>query len=129
MNMKQPEKILGIGNDIIEIIRIKKNIEKYKNHFLDRLFTKKEQEYCTKFKQSEACFSGRFAAKEAIAKAFGEGFGKHIHFLDIEILNNEKGKPEVFLSKNLREHFNEPKVHLSISHCKKYATAVAIWAG
>lgn len=66
--------------------------------------------------------SGRFAAKEAVSKALGTGFGKDLSFLDIEISHDERGKPVVTLFRK----FSHEKVLLSISHCKEYATATAI---
>lgn len=119
--------IAGLGNDIIEIERVKKGFEEHKQKFLDRLFTKKEQEYCQKQKDPFPRFAGRFAAKEAIVKALGQGFGSEISWNDIEILADELGKPIVHLSKPLNDRFNHPQILLSISHCREYATAVAIW--
>lgn len=119
--------IKGLGNDIIEIERIRKSIERHGEHFLDRLFTKEEQEYCYQFKDSSQRFAGRFAAKEAVAKAFGTGFGHELAWHDLEILANEKGRPIVHLSEKAKKHFQNPEIHLSISHSDHYATAVAIW--
>lgn len=112
--------IEGIGTDIIEIDRIRKSIEKHGSHFLDRLFSKKEQDYCHKYKDPAPHFAGRFAAKEAISKALGTGFSSEFSFLDIEIINDATGKPIVTLSK-------KGKIHVSISHCNSFATATALW--
>ena len=109
--------IQGIGTDIIEIERIRESIEKYGSHFLDRLFTKKEQDYCKQHSNFATHFAGRFAAKEAISKALGTGFGKELSFLDLEILNEPSGKPIVQ---------KRPNIHVSISHCESYAVAMAI---
>ncbi|NGX38199.1 MAG: Holo-[acyl-carrier-protein] synthase [Chlamydiae bacterium] len=119
--------IQGLGNDLIEIGRVKEAHSEHKQAFLDRLFTKKEQEYCFSQKDPYPRFAGRFAAKEAIAKAFGCGFGSEISWHDIEILADEKGKPEVHISGKLEEQFNHPKILVTISHCKEYASAVALW--
>ena len=119
--------ILGVGNDIIEIERIKKSIHTYKKRLLNRLFTEKEQAYCLRYKDPIPHFAGRFSAKEAIAKALGTGFGEHISWLDIEILPNSHGKPEVAFSKKAASYFNQPKILLSISHCKTYVSTVALW--
>lgn len=119
--------ILGLGNDIIEIARIRKSIEQHAIHFLGKLFTKEEQAYCNRFADSAPHFAGRFAAKEAIAKAFGTGFGTDVSWCDIEILPDPFGKPIVHLSEALQQRFNYPTILLSISHCKEHATAVAIW--
>ncbi len=127
MTTKKINPIQGLGTDIIEIARIQESIEKHKEHFCDRLFTKKEQAYCNKHHDSAPRYAGRFAAKEALAKALGLGFGEEISFLDLEILPDQYGKPEVHLSEALQKRFNTPILILSISHCKSYATATAIW--
>lgn len=120
--------VRGIGNDIIEISRIDAVIKKYGTKFLDKIFTKKEQEYCLRHKDSSRHFAGRFAAKEAIVKALGIGFRSGVSWLDIEICNDEIGKPIPFLSQRLQENFDNPDIQISISHCREYATAFAILA-
>lgn len=112
--------ILGIGNDIIEIARIKALIDRYGERFLDRIFTKKEQEYCLRHQQRERHFAGRFAAKEAISKALGTGFRNGLSWLDLEICNDENGKPYV------NYKVEGIKIEISISHCREYATAIAV---
>lgn len=121
-----PYNMRGLGNDIIEISRIASAIRRYDSRFLNRVFTEKEQQYCSQHSQPERHYAGRFAAKEAIVKALGTGLKKGVSWLDIEIVNNEEGKPCVTLSPFLEKRFPGAKVHLSISHCKEYATAVAI---
>ncbi len=116
----------GIGNDIIEIERVRGAIERHGQHFLDRLFTKKEQAYCSEYKDQVTRYAGRYAAKEAISKALGTGISEHLEWQDIEILNDKNGKPEVTLSPAAQRHFNQPSIMLSISHCRTYATAIAI---
>lgn len=119
--------ILGIGNDIIEIERIRKSIESHGIRLINRLFTQNEQDYCFKHADPTPHFAGRFSAKEAIVKALGSGFGELASWLDIEVLNDEKGKPYVLFSSKVNKHFNHPHLLLSISHCELYATATAIW--
>jgi len=118
--------VLGLGNDIIEIDRIRKSIENHGYRLVSRLFTTREQDYCFKYKDPAPHFAGRFSAKEAIVKALGTGFGEHVSWHDIEILNDEWGKPYPVFSSTLNERFDSPQVILSISHCQQYATAVAI---
>jgi len=118
--------ILGLGTDIVEISRIKKAIERTPT-FLTKVYTKKEIEYISKKKNPYPSYAGRFAAKEAIVKAFGTGV-REFGLLDIEILNNELGKPEVYLSEKLKNKYSG-KLSLSISHSKEYATATAILEG
>jgi holo-[acyl-carrier protein] synthase len=121
-------KIKGLGNDIVEIARLRQSIERHGAHFLDRLFTPQEQEYCRKFQDPAPHFAGRFAAKEAIAKAIGTGFGAELSWLEIEILNDSLGKPIVHLSRELAKRLSDPHILVSISHSTEHATAVAIWS-
>ena len=116
-------KFIGIGNDIIEIKRIEKAIQN--NNFIKKVFTENEIKlFESKGKRSEF-FAGRFAAKEAISKSLGTGF-RNFSLTDIEILNNELGKPFVIFKNNIETFNNVYSVNISISHCKEYATAVAI---
>jgi len=119
--------IKGLGNDIIEIDRIQKAIDRHGQNILDRLFTVKEQKYCLKFKDAITHFAGRFAAKEAVAKALGVGLGTDLLWKDIEILNDKNGKPEVNFSSSVIKKFDDPKILISISHSKKHAIATAIF--
>lgn len=116
----------GIGVDIIEIERIRKTLENTHGAFLDKYFTPSEKDYCLTHKDPSPQVAGRFAAKEAIAKALGCGFGEELGFNDIEIINDEKGKPVVKLSSGAEERFDYPKIQVSISHCKTHAVAFAI---
>lgn len=118
--------IRGIGSDIIEITRIRESLHKHGEHFYNKLFTEQEQEYCLKHADPAIPFAGRFAAKEAIAKSLGTGFGKMLAWLDIEIQKDELGKPIVILCPSILTYFNNPTIHLTISHCHTYATATAI---
>lgn len=121
------DKIKGIGNDIIDVPRVRQSIGRHGQHFLDRLFTRREQDYCFKFQDPVPHFAGRFSAKEAIAKAFGTGFGAEVRWHDIEVLNNDRGQPVVFLSEALQKLFGSPRIMVSISHTAEYATAMAVW--
>ena len=122
-------KVSGIGNDIIELARIRQSIERHGLHFLNRLFLQKEQDYCYKFQDPVPHFAGYFAAKEAIAKALGTGFGEHLAWHDIEVSHDELGKPTVHLSTGAQKKFKNTQVLVSISHGTDYATAVAIAMG
>lgn len=116
-------KILGIGNDIIEIYRIEKAMKR--KMFVEKVFTKKEIEQIDRHGAKVESYAGRFCAKEAISKAFGTGI-RGFKLTDIEIINNELGKPEVFFYGELKIKNRSVKIELSISHTKEYATAVAI---
>ncbi|ACA45200.1 holo-ACP synthase [Clostridium botulinum] len=120
--------IYGIGTDITEIRRIEKAITRNKN-FINKLFTKNEMDLWEKKNFKLEFIAGRFAAKEAISKALGTGI-RDFNFKDIEIINNELGKPQVILKPKaediIRKISQSYKIHLSISHEKEYAIAYAL---
>lgn len=115
-----------IGIDIIEIKRIKKLISKYKSKFLNKIYTSNEIDYCEKnpvLKYSR--YAGRFVAKEAVAKALGQGI-REISFKEIEIINDEFGKPDIELhgrAAGLANYMKVVDIYISISHCHDYAVA------
>jgi holo-[acyl-carrier protein] synthase len=114
--------VLGIGTDIVSIRRIEALINKYGNRFLKRVFTVQEQEYCRSKARSGQHFAGRFAAKEAIAKAlYQSGYLDVIPLSHIEVSNDRYGRPVVAVS-NLYDR----RIKLSISHDQEYAIAMAV---
>ena len=115
--------ILGIGNDIVETERIEKAISNEK--FIKRVYTEKEIEIIEKKGSKAASYAGRFSAKEAISKALGTGV-RDFNLTDIEILNDELGKPYVVLKNELKGRMVDMRIEISISHSKEYATAVAV---
>lgn len=118
--------IRGIGCDVIEIERIDRAIKRLGRHFIERLFTPREIAYCEGVSQPAARFAGRFAAKEALAKALGCGIGSRLSWLDMEILNDEQGRPYVTWKQEIVEAFDIQRTHISISHSKGMAIAYAI---
>lgn len=116
--------ICGIGNDIIEIERIKEAVER-SNRFLEKVFTAKEIEYASKSKTPYNIYAGRFAAKEAVSKAFGTGI-RGFNLTDIEIVNDDQGKPGVFLYGSLTDKYQGHELMVTISHNKTAAIATAI---
>ncbi|MDR1774744.1 MAG: holo-ACP synthase [Clostridioides sp.] len=119
--------VLGIGTDIIEIIRIEEAIKK-NNTFLTRIFTDKELEYFESKNFKPQTIAGNFSAKEAISKSIGSGI-RGFNFKDIEILRNDSGKPVVSVYGELKNICIEKKIQtfeVSISHCKEYAVATAL---
>jgi holo-[acyl-carrier protein] synthase len=124
--------ILGIGTDITEIARIQEMIDRHGDVFLERIFTPKEIEYCSKHKNSVINYAGRWAAKEAILKCLGTGFTKGVGWQDLEILNLPSGRPVVKLSGHaldLSQRVGIEEVLISISHGKDYAVATALAQG
>jgi len=113
--------INGIGTDIIEISRIKSAISKEK--FLKKVYTDKEIELIKKQGVSTAAVN--FAAKEAVAKAFGTGF-RGFGLKDIEILRNNLGCPYVVLHGVAKDLTGGKNINISLSHCKEYAVAFVI---
>jgi holo-[acyl-carrier protein] synthase len=124
--------ILGTGIDIVENYRLKKILLKKKSNFKKKIFTLNEVAYCEKKSNSISCYSKRFAAKEAFAKALGIGFRKNINFKDIEVVNNTYGKPYISIDKKIANKiktlFKVKKfnIFLSISDEKKYSIASVI---
>ncbi|NGX34940.1 MAG: Holo-[acyl-carrier-protein] synthase [Candidatus Anoxychlamydiales bacterium] len=119
--------IKGIGTDIVEVERLRSVIKRKGEAFLEKIFTENERKYCLKFKDSTIHLAARFAAKEAIAKALGTGFGKDLSFLDIEITNDEKGKPICILSKEIKKKFSNPEIFISITHTNAVTIAFVIY--
>lgn len=114
-----------IGIDIVEISRIKNSVNKYKNKFLDRVFTEKELDYSKNKNSKFSHLAARFCGKEAVMKAFGCAFD----FKQIEILNDKEGAPKVKLYGRALKKAKEKKVRnieISLSHCKQYAVASVI---
>lgn len=114
------------GTDIIEIKRIQESIadKKTGKAFVKRIYTKKEVEYCeSKNAQKYQHYAARFAAKEATFKAISEQLENKyaIDWKDIEIINNEQGKPKLNITKIQLKEIED--IDLSISHCKEYAVA------
>jgi len=119
--------IVGIGNDIIEIERIEKAI--LKEGFKNKVYTQRELENIEKRGNRTETYAGIFSAKEAISKAIGTGV-REFSLIDLEILNDDLGKPYVVVSEKLDKILRNKKenyqIEISISHSKKYATAIAI---
>lgn len=116
---------LKVGNDIIETERIKRLYEKYADNFKNKVYTSKEIEYCESKKLNKfQSYAGRFAAKEAVFKAISQGFSNkyQINWKDIEILNDDSGRPYV----NLNNINFVEGIDISISHIKDYAIATVI---
>lgn len=115
---------VNCGTDIIEIDRVKDSIEKLGNPFLDRVFTKKEIDYCeSKKKQKYQHYAARFAAKEAVFKALSENIQDKfsVSWKDFEVENDNQGKPKLNVNNVNLE--NVENIDISISHCKNYAVA------
>lgn len=118
--------IFGIGTDIIEISRIKKNLES--DRFLKRIFTNREIEYFESRGMKRESIAATFSAKEAISKAIGTGI-RGFNFNDIEVLRDEKGRPYVIAHGNFKKLCSDNnicEIKVSLSHCREYAVANAM---
>ena len=119
--------IVGIGNDIIEIERIEKAISK--EGFKNKIYTQRELKNIEKRGNRTETYAGIFSAKEAISKAIGTGV-REFSLTNLEILNDDLGKPYVVVSEKLDKILKTKKedyqIEISISHSRKYATAMAI---
>ncbi|HVX13377.1 MAG TPA: holo-ACP synthase [Pirellulales bacterium] len=125
-------KVIGIGTDIIECLRIAQMIERHGELFINRVYTPLEIRYCNSRKQATQHFAGRWAAKEAILKALGTGWRKGISWRDIEVHNDSLGKPLVGLrggAADLVEQLGITDMQVSISHCRSHALAYALALG
>ena len=114
--------MIRVGTDIIEIDRIKENLNN--PMFLERVFSEKERELFSSFKNAQS-FAARFCAKEALIKVFGEG----VPLNEISVLNDEKGRPYYELSGSAeikKQDLAIERLDVSLSHCKTYAVAFAI---
>ena len=121
--------ILGTGIDIIEVERIRASHERFGERFTQRILHANEIAYCVSHKQPAPFLAVRFAAKEAISKAFGTGIGAQLNWQDMEIGRKPSGEPFVILHNNglkLMAERGGRKIHISLSHTQQYATAVAI---
>jgi holo-[acyl-carrier protein] synthase len=121
--------IFGTGVDIVEVYRMREAVSKWGMDFLSKIFTKKEIDYANSRRFSYQHFAARFAAKEAVMKAFGEGRKSPVKWTDIEVLNDGDGKPVIQFHDSaikLKRKKNIDEVVVSMSHSKNYAIANAI---
>ena len=122
--------IIGIGVDIIELDRVRKAVER--EAFIQKVYTAAEIDYCqSRGRSSVQSFAGRFAAKEAILKAFGTGL-RNGSMQDIEIVNDELGCPKVHLYgwfEGFAREKSVKKIWVSISHSKNSAVAQCVIEG
>tara|TARA_B100001250_G_C19662914_1_gene727947 strand:+ start:20 stop:406 length:387 start_codon:yes stop_codon:yes gene_type:complete len=122
--------IIGNGVDIVENKRIKNSLKK--KGFINRVFTQNEINKSKQLNNKINYFAKRFAAKEAFVKALGEGFRNNINFSDIEIINDQKGKPIIVISNNIKKFLkkkfklNKYKIFLSLSDEKDHSIAYVL---
>ncbi len=119
---------LATGVDLIEIARIEEVVARHGKHYLERIYTPAELEYCGKRAESLA---GRFAAKEAVAKALGCGIGD-VNWKEIEILGDEQNAPYLTLTGVAQQKAKERGLEtwsVSISHSQSHSVALVVAIG
>jgi len=127
--MPPGSRVLGIGVDLVETARIESSIQKFGDRFLDRIFTKAERDYCGSMPHPARHYGARFAAKEAVSKAFGTGIGSRVGWRDIEVGRRESGEPFITLHGAAAEFAATLKVRealVSLSHSDHYCVANAV---
>jgi holo-[acyl-carrier protein] synthase len=121
--------ILGVGIDIIEVARVKASHERFGERFINRILHADEIAYCLSHKNPGPFLAARFAAKEAVSKAFGTGIGAQLGWQDMEIRRKESGEPFVVLhgkGKKLFQSRRAKRLLVSLSHTAHYAAATAV---
>jgi holo-[acyl-carrier protein] synthase len=124
--------IVGVGIDLVEVERIAGALDRHGERFRRRVFTEAELAYCRGRKLETMHLAGRWAAKEAAAKALGTGVYGSLRFHDVEITNDERGKPVMTLSGDaarIAEEIGASRLHVSISHTRFHSTAVVVAEG
>lgn len=127
--LERGTRVLGIGIDIVETGRIERSIEKFGERFLKRVFTEGEREYCGAMPFPARHYAARFAAKEAVSKAFGTGIGKQVGWKDLEVKRKENGEPYLVLhggAEELGKKLGVVQAFISLSHSDLYAVANAV---
>lgn len=118
--------IRGVGIDIIEIARIRRDIDTLGLRFTEKLFTAGEIAYCNAKAIPHQHFAARFAAKEAVSKALATGWAGEFRWKDVEVTNDPSGRPGILLHGRLQQELGNASIHLSLSHAEAHVVAVAI---
>jgi len=120
--------LIGLGCDIIETERIRNVLTKHGDRFLKRVFTEEEQAYCNSLKYPHKHYAARWAAKEAVAKAFTTGIGEHLEWTSVSVYHGSRKEPLVRLDakgQTLLAQVGATHVWLTLSHIDSHAMAVA----
>jgi holo-[acyl-carrier protein] synthase len=118
--------IVGSGIDLVEIGRIQRSMDRYGGRFLDRVYTRAEQSYCRRKRNSAESFAARFAAKEAGAKALGTGISFGVSWLEIEVVREPSGRPTLRFhgrAAQIAARLGVARAALSITHTGSLAMA------
>jgi len=124
--------VVSVGIDLIEVERIMKAVDdpRIGSRFRQRVYTQAEIDYCEKKRRGKyESYAGRFAAKEAVMKALGRGWGAKVRWLDIEVARSRSGKPEIVLHDKTAALANELGIRrwaLSITHTAQHGMAYVV---
>ena len=121
--------IIAIGVDLCDVQRLNKIISEHGERFLKKVYTTGEITYCAKKSDEGAAYAARFAAKEALLKAIGTGLRDGINWKDIEVVNDELGKPEFKFYGKTSSVIGNRRVMVSLSHTHEYAVAFVVIEG
>lgn len=125
-------RIVGHGIDVVSVTAIKRHLESAENRWREKVYSALEREQADPPPVDVRYYAGRFAGKEAVAKALGAGFAGAITWRGIEILRSESGQPYVLLHNEVLEFANGLGItdwFISISYCGDTATASVIAQG
>ena len=120
--------MIGLGCDLVEVERIAQILERHGDRFLDRTFTAEERAYCGTLKYPQKHYAARWAAKEAVAKAFTTGIGEHLDWTSISVYHGKRQEPLIRLDEKAETLLHEvgaTGVLISLSHTETHAMAVA----
>lgn len=121
--------IFGTGIDLVEVERVRSSMKKHGVAWLRKVFTEGERAYCEKGHDPAVHYAARFAAKEAVAKAFGTGIGRHAGLQDLEVVHGEAGAPLMVLHGKAKDFAKErgiDHVLISLTHTMDHAAANAV---
>jgi holo-[acyl-carrier protein] synthase len=125
--------IIGLGNDIVDIRRIEKTLERHGTRFIERVYTEVERKKSDRRAQRAASYAKRFAAKEACSKALGTGLSHGVYWRDMGVVNDASGKPTMVLANGAAERLRKmvpagksPAIHLTMTDEYPYAQAIVI---
>jgi holo-[acyl-carrier protein] synthase len=124
--------VVGIGVDLVECSRIQHSLDRFGDRFLRRVFTDGEIEYAMSMKFPARHLAARFAAKEAVSKAFGTGIGKKMGWRDIDVRKRPSGEPFLVLSGGadaLARTRGVANALITLSHTDEHATAMIVLEG
>ena len=119
-------RILGIGVDVVDVVRMKEALQRQGDHFVRKVFTPAEVQYCRGKKKPHEHFAARFAAKEAVGKAIQTGWSGVFRWKDVEVMNEPSGAPRIILHNKMAEQLRTKHIHLSLSHSESTVIAFAV---